>query len=44
MRTLRFADVGALVPLGVDPARWQGFDYQATQASARLHISWSSTA
>lgn len=33
-RTLRFADVTALVPLGVDPARWQGFDYTATQAIA----------
>ena len=33
-RTLRFADVAALVPLGVDPMRWQGFDYDATRAIA----------
>ena len=33
-RTLRFADVTALVPLGVDPARWQGFGYEASQAIA----------
>jgi len=33
-RTLRFADVTVLVPLGVDPARWQGFGYDATQAIA----------
>jgi hypothetical protein len=33
-RTLRFADVAALVPLGVDPARWTGFDYTATRAIA----------
>ena len=33
-RTLRFADVTALVPLGVDPARWRGFGYDATQAVA----------
>jgi hypothetical protein len=33
-RTLRFADVTALVPLGVDPMRWQGFNYEATQAIA----------
>jgi RES domain-containing protein len=33
-RTLRFADVAALAPLGVDAARYPGFDYQATQAIA----------
>jgi hypothetical protein len=33
-RTLRFVDVASLVPLGVDAARWQGFDYAATQAIA----------
>lgn len=33
-RSLRFADVAALVPLGVDPARWLGFDYSATRAIA----------
>ena len=33
-RTLRFVDVAALVPLGVDPARWQGFAYDATRAIA----------
>ena len=33
-RNLQFADVGSLVPLGVDAARWQGFDYAATQAIA----------
>lgn len=32
--TLRFADVTALECLGVDPARWQGFDYAITQAIA----------
>lgn len=31
-RTLRFAEVQALVPLGVDPARYGAFDYAATQA------------
>ncbi len=33
-RSLRFADVASLVPLGVDPARWQGFDYDGTRAIA----------
>jgi hypothetical protein len=33
-RTLRFADVTALTPLGVDAARWQTFEYGATQAIA----------
>jgi hypothetical protein len=33
-RTLRFADVTVLVPLGVDPARWQGFEHVATNAIA----------
>lgn len=33
-RSLRFPDVAALQPLGVDAARWQGFDYAGTQAIA----------
>lgn len=33
-RTLRFADVAALVPLGVGAASWEGFDYAAPQAIA----------
>ena len=33
-RTLRFLDVTALEPLGVDAARWQGFDYQSTRTIA----------
>jgi len=33
-RTLRFADVASLVPLGVDPERWHGFDDAATRAIA----------
>jgi hypothetical protein len=33
-RTLRFLDVTALEPLGVDPARWLGFDYGSTRAIA----------
>jgi len=33
-RSLRFADVTSLTPLGVDAARWQGFDYTATRAIA----------
>lgn len=33
-RTLRFADVAALVPPGVDGARYESFDYGATQALA----------
>jgi len=32
--SLRFPDVAALQPLGVDAARWQGLDYAATQAIA----------
>lgn len=33
-RTLRFADVGALKPLGVDAPRYATFDYGVTQAIA----------
>ena len=33
-RTLRFADVTALVPLGVNAARYSSFAYEATQAIA----------
>lgn len=33
-RTLRFADVAALAPPGVDGARYESFDYGATQALA----------
>ncbi len=33
-RTLRFMDVTELEQLGVDPARWPGFDYEATRAIA----------
>jgi RES domain-containing protein len=33
-RTLQFADVGSLAPLGVDAARYETFDYGATQAVA----------
>jgi RES domain len=33
-KTLHFADVAALQPLGVDPAKYPGFDYTATQAIA----------
>jgi RES domain-containing protein len=33
-RTIRFPDVVSLVPFGVDAARYQGFDYGATQAIA----------
>ncbi len=33
-RSLRFGDVASLVPLGVDPAQWAGFDYDATRAIA----------
>jgi len=33
-RTLEFADVAALTPLGVEVARYHGFDYAATQAIA----------
>lgn len=33
-RNLRFADVASLAPLGVDPARYQRFEYAATQAIA----------
>ncbi|MDE2514498.1 MAG: RES family NAD+ phosphorylase [Rhodospirillales bacterium] len=32
--TLRFADLASLAPLGVDGARYGGFDYAATQAIA----------
>jgi RES domain-containing protein len=31
-RTLHIADLAALQPLGVDIAKYQGFDYEATQA------------
>ena len=33
-KCLRFADVADLQPLGVDPARYGTFDYEATQAIA----------
>jgi hypothetical protein len=33
-RTLKFANVAQLMPLGVDPARYQTLDYAATQAIA----------
>jgi hypothetical protein len=33
-RTLRFIDVASLVPFGVDPSRYQSFDYSATQSVA----------
>jgi RES domain len=33
-RTLRFADVESLVPLGVDIARYRSFEYRATRAIA----------
>jgi hypothetical protein len=33
-KTLHFADVAALQPLGVDPAKYPGFDYTSTQAIA----------
>jgi RES domain-containing protein len=33
-RTLRFADVAALGAFGVDPARYQSFEYQGCQALA----------
>lgn len=33
-RTLRFADVASLAPLGVDASRYGSFDYGATQAIA----------
>jgi hypothetical protein len=33
-RTLRFADVPALVPFGIDAARYGSYDYMATQAVA----------
>lgn len=33
-RTLRFADVGRLIPLGVEPSSYRTFDYAATQAVA----------
>jgi hypothetical protein len=33
-RTLRFADIDSLAPLGVDVPRYETFDYRATQALA----------
>ena len=33
-KTLRFADVRALEPLGIEPSRYTSFDYAATQAIA----------
>lgn len=33
-RVLRFADIPALAPLGIDPARYRSFDYAASQAIA----------
>jgi hypothetical protein len=33
-RTLRFANLESLSPLGVDIARYHTFEYQATQAIA----------
>jgi len=33
-RTLKFADIASLTPLGVDAARYESFDYTATQAMA----------
>lgn len=33
-RSLRFADIASLAPLGVDPARNPSFDYSASQAIA----------
>lgn len=33
-RVLHFADVAALVPLGIDSARYRSFDYSASQAIA----------
>jgi hypothetical protein len=33
-RTLRFADVASLRPLGVDATRYESFDYTTTQAIA----------
>lgn len=33
-RVLKFADVGSLSPLGVDPSRYESFDYAATQSVA----------
>jgi RES domain-containing protein len=38
-RTLRFADVDALSPLGLEPSRYQSFDYEVCQAvSAAAHF------
>jgi hypothetical protein len=34
VRTLRFADLESLAPLGVEIARYHTFEYQATQAIA----------
>jgi hypothetical protein len=33
-RILRFADIAALTPLGIDPARYRSFDYAASQTLA----------
>lgn len=33
-RSLRFPDVTALAPFGIDPSRYASFDYRATQALA----------
>ena len=33
-RSLRFADIASLAPLGVDVSRYESFDYSATQALA----------
>jgi hypothetical protein len=33
-RTLEFADIASLGPLGVDVSRYESFDYSATQALA----------
>ena len=33
-RTVRFADVASLQPLGVDVAKYEAFDYRGTQAIA----------
>lgn len=38
-RCLRLVSVADLIPLGVDPARWEGFDYAKTQAiSSAAHF------
>jgi len=33
-RTLRFVNIAGLAAFGVDPSRYEGFDYTATQAIA----------